>query len=188
MDDVQFLDDLATEHLEKSDDMELKKLSSMVDILAEKRKQISLMEDQLKQAKAEERKIGEEEIPTFMLSKGLTAITTESGFKVSVKEELKAYLPKEPIKRSVALKWVVANDGEGIIKDKIEVEEPEQSIVTYLNENNIPYRHIRDINNRTLVAYMKGLLGISKGSLQTVELSEIPAELGAYVYNKTTIK
>lgn len=184
MSDLSFLE----KEEEKSSDVELKKLSDLVDVLSEKRKQISLIEDQLKSAKDEERKLSEEEIPTFMLSKGLTAITTDSGFKVSIKENLKAYLPKDPIKRSVALKWIITNDGESIIKDKIEIEEPEVVLETYLKDMGIPFRHIRDIHNSTLVAYMKGLLGLSKGSLQTVELSEVPDELGAYIYNKTTIK
>ena len=107
-------------------DSELKQLSRMAKVLDEKRKTIALMEQQLKDAKAEERKISEEEIPNLMLSKNLTAITTEDGFKITIKEELKAYLPKDELKRSTALKWILTNNGEGIIKERIEVEEPDK--------------------------------------------------------------
>ncbi len=183
MSDLDFMEDAPV-----TGDNDLKQLSNLVKVLSEKRREVSLLEDQLKQLKGEERKLSEEEIPEFMQTKGLSALTTEDGFKVSIKEDLKAYLPKDPIKRSTALRWIVGNGGESIIKDKVEIEEPEQLLETFLKENGIPYKHLRDVHNRTLVAYMKGLLGISKGSLQTVEISEIPVELGAYMYKKTTIK
>ena len=185
MSDLSFME---TDGSEVQTDSELKQLSNLAKVLAEKRKAIALIEDQLSKAKEEERKISEEEIPMLMLSKNLTSITTEDGFKITVKDELKAYLPKDEVKRSVALRWIISNNGEPIIKHRIEVDDPEKQLTDYLKEKMIPFRNIRDIHNRTLVSFIKGLLGMTKGSLQTVELLEIPPELGPYPYKKTTIK
>ncbi len=184
---LDYLEQGVTETEQK--DSELKLLSNMVKRLDEKRKSIALIEHQLSEEKEGERKMSEEEIPNLMLSKNLMSITTEDGFKVTIKEELRASLPKkDEIKRSTALKWILGNGGESIIKERLEVEDPEEVIKAYLREQGVPFRFVRDIHNRTLVSFMKGLLGMTKGSLQTIELSEIPLELNPYSYKKTTIK
>ena len=184
MSDLQFLE----QEPEKTEDKELKEVSSLVARLNERRLQIALLVEQISNIKKEERALSEEEIPNFMKSRGLTSIVTTEGFKVTVKEDLKAYLPKNPIERNIALRWIAENGGAGIIKEKVQVDDPEQEVVEWLKYNSVPFQYLRDVNNRTMVAFMKSLLGISKGSLQTIEFGDIPPQLKPYVYNKTTIK
>lgn len=188
MSDVFFLDSLELEEEATNKNNDLKKLSDLITVLNAKRKEINLIDDQLKILRKEEKVISEVEIPEYMASRNWESITTKEGFKVTVKESLKAYLPKEPLNRSTALRWIIKNKGASIIKNKLEIEDPEVNVVNFLTVNNVPFKKIQDIHNSTLVSFMKGLLGISKGSLQTVELSEVPEELGAYMFNKTTIK
>ena len=182
------MSDFLSEYEEQPDSNELSELSKMVELLIEQRRTVSLMEENLKKEKEKERKLSEDDIPSFMSLRGLKSLTTEKGFKVEVKEDLKAYLPKNDVEKSIVLKWIIENGGESIIKDQIIIEEPEEKVKIFLKENGIPFLSLKDIHNRTLVSFLKGLLGLSKGSLQEVEYGDLPEELHPYLYNKTIIK
>jgi len=166
----------------------LKEISTAVNILIDIRKDIDHMEDQLKDLKKDETQLSQEDVPNLLLERGLTSITLESGEKIEISEDLHTSLPKDPIKRKVVLRWLINNGGSGMIKEEVKIEEPEKSLIDYLIEEDIPFERIHDIHNSTLRAFFKSKLGISKGSLQEIEIGDIPKEASIFVFKKTKIK
>ena len=166
----------------------LEELSNYADAVVNIHKDISETEELIKGMKKEERKLSEEDIPNLMLSKGLTSISLESGETIVVTEDLTAALPKDPTNRKIVLKWLIDNGGSGMIKEEINIEEPEKLLLTYLIDNRIPFDKIFNVHHATLKSFLKSKLGITKGSLQEVELGDIPKEVNVFVYRKTKIK
>jgi len=152
------------------------------------RKDIALMEEQLERMKKDEKVFSQETIPSSLLEYGLTSITLETGEKITIVEEVYSSLAKDPIIRRRVLKWIVKNGGAAIIKKLCTVEEPEKVLIDFLNEKDIPYDSTQDIHHSTLRAWWRSKLGITKGSLQEIEVGDIPEEASVFIYKKTKIK
>ena len=71
-------------------------------------------EEALKQCKAAERKINQEEIPELMENLGLEKFTLSSGQTISVKEAVQCAIPAP--RRDEAYKWLDANNHGDLIK------------------------------------------------------------------------
>ncbi len=166
----------------------LKEISRAVNALLNVRKDIDQLEEQLKVIKKDEVQLSQEEVPNLLLERGLTSITLESGEKIEISEDLHASLSKDPTKRKIVLKWLVKNGGAGMIKEELTVEEPEKSLLDYLVEEEIPFAKIFDVHHSSLRAFLKSKLGITKGSLQEIEIGDIPKEANIFVFKKTKIK
>jgi hypothetical protein len=180
---VDFLNDV------NEDPKDLKQLSKLCKDLSEHRELIAATEMQLSELKDKERKLSQEAIPDLLLTNGLSALTLDDGSKVELKESLKVALPKtDNFKRAKAFQWITNNGGSDIIKDAITINEPEQDTINLLNENDIPYAAKRDIHHSTLKAWVSRKLGITKNSLQEINISDIPKELNVFIYKETKIK
>jgi len=166
----------------------LKEISRAVNSLIDVRKDIDHMEEQLKLLKKDEVQLSQEEVPNLLLERGLTSITLESGEKIEIGDDLHTSLPKDPINRKIVLRWLINNGGSGMIREELKIEEPEKSLITYLLKQDIPFERVRDIHNATLRAFFKSKLGMTKGSLQEVEVGDIPKEANVFVFKKTKIK
>jgi hypothetical protein len=168
---------------------DLKTLSTLCDRLKEKRKEIALMELQLKSLKETERKLGQEEIPNLLFSKGISSLSLEDGSTVTVRESVKVSIAKtDKQKRAEAFKWIIENGGAGIIKRELRIEEPEQQTITFLKDNSIAFDDKKDIHHSTLKAWFSSKLGISKNSLQEIEMGDVPSSINLFMYNETKIK
>jgi len=152
------------------------------------RKDIAMMEINLETLKKKEKALSQETMPDLLLEHGLTSITLETGEKITITEEVYSTLAKDPIKRRFVLKWIVKNGGAAIIKKLCTVEEPEKVLIDFLNEMDIPYDATQDIHHSTLRAWWRSKLGITKGSLQEIEVGDIPKEASVFIYKKTKIK
>jgi len=177
--------------LEPNDTMErdvLTDLSHLAQELVTTRKDINLIEESLKLAKELERKLSQEDIPNLLLQRGLMSITLDTGEKIEVAEDVTASLPKDFIKRKIVLRWLIKNGGGPLIKEELRVEEPEKALMQYLEEMDIPYENIRDVHHSTFKAFFRSKLGITKGSLQEIEVGDVPKEVNLFVFKKTKIK
>lgn len=175
--------------LEKENSIDLKLIGEKCQVLKEKQKSIDMLKMQLEQATKEERNLSREEIPNLLLQAGLTSVSLETGEVIKIQENLSVSLPKKDlIKRNKVLTFIINNGGANIIKRKVTVEEPELLILNFLKENKIPFDDKKDIHASTLKAWFKNKLGMSKASLQELELQDIPGEAGIFVYNETKIK
>ena len=174
---------------EKDEDIDsLEELAVLVEKLVAKRKNIEFLEEQLTVAKKFERLLSQEEIPSLLLKNNLTSITLESGEQITIIENLRVSLPKNSLNRSVVLKWLIENGGENMIKKELVIDEPEEHIKQYLKKCGVPFIASQDIHAQTLKAFFKSKLGIAKGSLQEIEISDVPKEANLFVFKETKIK
>jgi len=166
----------------------LSKLGEKVKELIDKRKAIDFLDAKLKEAKADEFILSGETIPTLLLSCGLTSLILDTGEKITVKEKLAVTMPKKDIKkRQVVFKWLIEIGGEYLIKKELTVEEPEKHIVDYLREKAIPFENKLNVNTNSLKAFLAEKLGMKKGSLQTLEIQDVPKETSPFIYKETKL-
>ena len=183
MSDTDFL-----EGKQKVDDI-LTELSEKVTRLIQKRKDIDFTEDKLKEMAKQEKELSQEEIPQLLLSRGLSSISLATGEKIDIVEKLTASVPKKNEEnKSIVLKWLIENGGANLIKQELKVEEPEKAIIDFLQEEGIPFTNLPSVNANSFKAFLNAKLGLKKGSLQELELSDIPKEANPYVYKETKIK
>ncbi len=182
MSDTSFM-----EGKEKGDDI-LVELSGKVTSLIQKRKDISFAEEKLKEIIRQERILSREEIPQLLLSRGLSSITLETGEKIDIIEKFTAVIPKDETKRSLVLKWLIKNGGDNLIVQELKIEEPELSLFEYLQEEGIPFFNEHKVNTNSFKAFLNAKLGLKKGSLQELEINDIPKEVNPFIYKETKIK
>lgn len=180
--DVEFLESLKPEVIDI-----LAELGNKVKRLVQKRKDIAFIEEKLKEAKKEEATMSNEEIPTLLLSRGLSSIRLDTGEKIDIIEKLFVGVPKDKTKRSVIFKFLVENEGKYLIKKELTVEEPEEHIIEYLRKKGIPFVNELNVNTNSFRAFLSAKLGMKKGSLPTMELHEIPKEANPFILKETKI-
>ena len=165
----------------------LRELGKKVHDLLEKRKEIAFAEEKLKELSKQEAELSREEIPQIILSRGLSSVRLDTGEKVEVIEHLAASVPKDEVKRKVVFAWLVQNQGAYLIKQELVVEDPEQELVDYLRKKEIPFTKGLSMNTNSFQAFLRAGLGMKKGTLQTLEIGEIPKEANPFVYKETKI-
>ena len=95
-------------------DEEMGTLGAAVNRLIDKQREIEDFEYKLKQLKAEERKMSQEEIPSLMDNLGFEKITLKDGRFVSVKDAVQASIPVD--KRPAAYRWMDEHGHGDLIK------------------------------------------------------------------------
>ncbi len=176
------------EREEKVDDI-LEELSSKVNKLIEIRKDIVFKEEMVKGEKERERVLSREEIPQLLLSRGLSVIYLSTGERIDIVEKLTASIPKKNIEdRSKVLKWLIENGGSNLVVKELKVEEAEELVIDFLQEKGIPFTNAPSVNANSFKAFLNAKLGLKKGSLQEIELGDIPKEANPYLYKETKIK
>lgn len=173
----------------KEEEKDLKILAKLCDNLKKGRKTIAYLEDQLRVAKEFEKKLSQEEIPNLLLSKGISSLSLDDGLTVSINESIKVSLPKKDlIKRANILKWIIENGGANIIKRELTIEEPSIQTISILKKNAVLFEDKKNIHASTLKAWFKSKLGMSKNSLQEIEIGDVPKEANLFLYKETKIK
>lgn len=104
-------------------------------------------------------------------------------------KSLSVSLPKKDVlKRRTVLNWIIENGGEGIVDEILSVEDPEEELFSYLQQQAIPFNHNKDIHHSRLKAWFRAKLGIKKGTLQEIEVGDVPTEANLFIYSETKIK
>ena len=182
---TDFLNDIPIE-TSKSD---LTQLALLCKKLKSQRTIVDNLEAELEEAKKKERVLSQNEIPEFLKTKGVKALSLDDGTNVSIKDSVKTSLPKkDPIKRTAVLKWVIKQGGSNIIKRALIIEEPTKGTIDLLKENNIIFKDSKDIHHSTFRAWVSAKLGMSKNTIQEIELDDIPNELNIFIYQETILK
>lgn len=177
----------------KVDEDDLKQLSVICMRLESTRKEVDRLTELLKKENEIERKLSGETIPEFMDTKGISKITLTSGTQIEIIEDLKISLPKkDPMKKREALAFINDNGGEGLLKESLNVtglsDDNKAYVTNELNSLGVDYEEIRDIHSATLKAFFKGILGMKKNAIQTMEIGDIPKCLNPFIYKQTKIK
>lgn len=103
----------------KSDDA-LAELAELAELQALAEKQVELAEEELKKSKEALRLISDVSLPEKMDALGLQTFTTKSGLKITIKENIRANIPKEHL--GEALAWLRTNGHGGVIKRVVKLE------------------------------------------------------------------
>ena len=103
------------------DNVEITTIAAECVKLKQKEDEISALEEQLKNKKAEADDIGSRVIPELLAEQGLSEIKLADGSKVSVRKEFRATVPKDDMKREAALQWLRDQGLGDIIKNNVTV-------------------------------------------------------------------
>ena len=67
------------------------------------------------------------------------------------------------------------------------MEEPEKHIIVYLREKAVPFESKLTVNTNSFKAFLSEKLGMKKGSLQTLEIQDVPKEANPFIYKETKL-
>ena len=126
--------------------------------LKEKEDEIAALEEQLKAKKAEADDISSRVIPELLAEQGLSEIKLADGSKVSVKQEFRATLPKDEVRRDAAYQWLRDQGLGDIIKNNVSVtfgkgeDDKAQSLIDLAVANGYEPSQKSDVAWNTLTA------------------------------------
>lgn len=164
---------------------DLKNITMMAADVQQQEKGVSVIEEKLKAAKAELRKVQEIRLPEAMKNCGMETFVTTDGLKVSIKETMTASIAAK--NKPDAAKWLLANELGALVKEDVTIgfdngnNEGVQDLVNLLTENGISnIKTSESMNTSTVKSAIKELLAQGK---------EVPLELfGVYFIRKATVK
>lgn len=138
-------------------------LLSQISALAAEQKsaelQVALAEDALATAKATLRDIAERRLPELMDAAEMAEFTTRDGIKVSVKEVIRASLPKG--REMAAFEWLHTHEHEGLIKNEFKIPlgsgdmELAERLRAALQDLQVEFEQKRTIHPATLASFVR---------------------------------
>ena len=164
------------------DDKSLKALSEKCSKLEAVQIKIDQQEQHIKSLKEQERKISEEEIPSFLQEKGLTSLTLNNGTVVNVVEDIKPYIKVE--NRDYCHKWLRDNHFGDLIKNDVSVsfgrgeDDNASQLVDHIKDLGLVHRQKESVHYQTLKAF---------ATEQHNKGVSLPDEFGVHVANKTKL-
>ena len=129
--------------------------------LKQKEDEIAKLEEQLKNKKAEADDISSRVIPELLAEQGLSEIKLADGSKVSVKQEFRATLPKDEVRRDVAYQWLRDQGLGDIIKNNVFVtfgkgeDDKAKQLLDLAAENGFEPQQKSDVAWMTLTALFR---------------------------------
>jgi hypothetical protein len=173
---------LEKDHLTPVDDVSLKARSQKCNKLEALQTEINQQEQNIKALKEKQRKLSEEEIPTFLQEKGLTSIRLNNGTEVSVAEDIKPGVLVD--NRPFCYQWLRDNGFGDLIKNIVSVDfgmgEDEDAInlKKQIEELGLVCAEKESVHYQTLKAFV--------GEQHHKGVS-LPDEFGVHVANVTKI-
>lgn len=137
---------------------------------------------------AERRRLGQDVIPSVMAQNGLAEVKLSNGKTVSVSTELSCKLPEDPVKRQIALAWLREHGGSSKIQEQLIVEDSSEELVQVLMDLGASFSKKEGIHPMSLKAWIRDYLGLRENAIAQGEMTDLPPELGVYVYQTTKIK
>lgn len=97
-------------------DLEL--LAGLAERQVELEAQIAERQQEIKDLEKQVREISWKQIPDLLDSLNMESFKLKDGSEITVKEDLRLSIPKDPEKKAFVLKWLIENDGEYLIKEE----------------------------------------------------------------------
>jgi hypothetical protein len=164
------------------DDKSLKALSQKCSKLEALQTEIDQQEHHIKALKEKQRKLSEEEIPSFLQEKGLTSIRLNNGSQVSVSEDIKPGVLVA--NRSFCYQWLRDNGFGDLIKNIVSVnfgmgeDKDALQLKKRIEDLGLACAEKEEVHYQTLKAF------VGEQHRKGVNL---PDEFGVHVANKTKI-
>jgi len=141
------------------------------------------LEAELKEQKERLRVQSQEIVPNMMMESGLEELTLTGGYKLSIKDEVYAKLPENPL---AAFEWLRTHNMDGVIKTQVSVDfgkgedEEANKVLNALAEMGIFAKTKSTIHPQTLKALLREQISLGSG---------VPLEsFGATVVKTTVIR
>jgi hypothetical protein len=166
----------------------LAEVMSAVNQLCDQRATIAELEEQLAEAKKVEERLSMEVVPQMLDNHGVASIKLDNGIVVEVKEDVRASVPKDIDRHARGLAWLSEQGAGSLIKDVLTLEDPDEATLASLDERGISYTRNRDVNAASLAAWFREKFGIKKGTVASMELTDVSPDVSCFRYRKTTIK
>ena len=147
-------------------------------------KEITELEDTLKERKEQQRKLLEDTIPAMLSELGMKLFKMADGSQIEVKPYYGASIKEE--NRAQAYEWLRANGFDDIIKNTVSVrfgrgeDELCDTLLNTLREKNYPVEQAQKVEPQTLKAWVREM--VERGSVFPTDL------FGAHIGQRATIK
>lgn len=127
-------------------------------------------------AQARVKKLREQDVPELMNSLGMKEITTDAGVHVELREEVRAALPKDTVRREAAFQWLKENGHIGLVKHEIVLKFTREEraladkIAALIKTHHTGANMVRkdDIHHQTLCAFLREQLRQGNMSPETL--------------------
>jgi len=160
-------------------DKDLREVANMAEELERVTKEREQKEAELKQVQEQERQLAERDIPEKLEEIGMEEFTLSDGTKISVKEDVKMSIPKNPQKRGETFKFL-RNHGLGsLIKEEVTTTENPEEAQRVLREAGIEPKVEENAHTGAVKSALKEL---------EAEGQDIPwQEIGGYKFKQAKI-
>ncbi len=190
MNDFSHLESEAKDNEQTQQSDSLLHLTALAQDWIERKAEVILKEEQLKDAKKLFNKTSQEDIPNAMMEVGLSEIKLADGQKVSFKEDVSC-----SIKDYNKLDEFLSERGEdGMMKVTLEVGKTPKNILRMILKDLYEKYDISAVPKQfvhpaTMAAYVRRLCGINGKTEAELSVADIDEEmLSVYRYYKTTVK
>lgn len=126
-------------------------------------------------------------IPTVMQANRLESIGLDNGRQLTIKPSVSIRLPKNEEGRNKVLQFLYDHGAGHLVKDSLTIEDAPESVRQSLVAENIAFSTDVTVNTNSLTAWAKGVLGMTKGSVQTIAKDDFPKEANLFIANVASI-
>lgn len=144
-------------------------------------------EHELSELKEKRTQLESVTIPTVMMQNRIDSIGLDNGRQLTMKPVVSVRVPKNEEGRKKVLQFLYDHGAGHLIKDSLTVEDAPESLRQKLVEENIAFDTDISVNTNSLVAWAKGVLGMTKGSVQTIAKDDFPKEANLFIANVASI-
>jgi len=149
---------------------------------------IEAIEELLKAKQALFDELSKETLPALLAQNGLDELKLSNGKKLSIKEDVFVDIPKNDEGKKLALEWLGNNGGIDLIKEEVTVDNPTPEFKNDLRVRGLTFEESTAVNTNSLKAWFKRRLGMTKGSIQDLDLNEVPKAMNLFIERKAVIK
>ena len=144
-------------------------------------------EKELSELKEKKTQLETVTIPTIMMRERIENIGLDNGRQMTMKPVVSVRVPKNEEGRKKVLQFLYDHGAGHLIKDSLTVEDAPESLRQKLVEEGIAFDTDISVNTNSLVAWAKGVLGMTKGSVQTIAKDDFPKEADLFIANVASI-
>lgn len=160
-------------------------ITGMVDDYLDAQVDLAEAERIFKEKKKRVMRFEEHLIPEVMREAGMQEFTTTSGYKIKIKSDVRASIPKA--RESEAFKWLEANGHGGLIKRTVEIpfamgeDDKAQELMDDLREREFSVGNKKKVESSSLRALLRRMLA-DKGQAVPMDV------FGASEYDKAEVR
>jgi hypothetical protein len=151
------------------------------------RKKIDDLEEEVKNLKSQEAALSCDKIPAMMDEHRISQLKTDDGFTVTIKEDFYCGIPKDAEKRREAFAFLNATQGGELIKDELVIIDPDESFIEMAAQSGAQVTRELTVNTNSLKSFFKEKLGMKKGSVASMAITEIPSVFNPFLRRDTII-